>query len=411
MAPVGSPADRQRSPAAASSEIWRQEIQQRLHDPSLVLVDALPADSYAEGHIPGARSLPAAEIVTRAGEVLPDRHGEIAVYCAKVTCPAAGRAIEQLRALGYTHLRHYRGGLADWTEGGGELESVAPAEPVAPLPAPRPTATRSLPAPSWSAALLAFIERQSTAQLFGCWLAMIVTCSVLYWLAGLWAHDGLIAGGQPVEMNARGLATAVYFSFVTATSVGYGDVLPLGVARVVAVAEAVSGLLIFGAVVAKFVSRRQDELVREIHRVTFEERLDRVQTNLHLVLSEIQAIAAMCEDGAVRLERVGPRLESAALVFAGELRAIHDLLYRPQWAPEEPVLSAILASLASSLRELSELLVCMPAGFARSATLQDTLRTLARLADEVCGECVPHTYAPSLRMWMDRIQETARRIA
>ena len=78
-----------------------------------------------------------------------------------------------------------------------------------------------------------------------------------------------------------------------ATSVGYGDVVPVGATRVLAIAEAVTGLLVFGAVVAKFVSRRQDTIVREIHRVTFEERLDRVQTNLHLVLSELQAIATM----------------------------------------------------------------------------------------------------------------------
>ena len=51
----------------------------------------------------------------------------------------------------------------------------------------------------------------------------------------------------------------------------------------VAVAEAITGLLIFGAVVAKFVSHRQDELMSEIHRVTFEERLDRIETNLHMV--------------------------------------------------------------------------------------------------------------------------------
>src|SRR6202043_3180782 len=110
---------------------------------------------------------------------------------------------------------------------------------------------------------------------------------------------------------------ALYFSFVTATSVGYGDVVPVGVARGIAVAEAVAALLIFGAVVAKFVSRRQDELVREIHRVTFEERLDRVQTNLHLVISELQSIAALCCRPEPRLDQMGSRYESAVLIFAG----------------------------------------------------------------------------------------------
>ncbi len=66
-------------------EISREEIQQRLDDPSLILVDVLPRDAYATGHIPGALSLPLAEIPARAHEVLPDHTAEIAVYCTKFT--------------------------------------------------------------------------------------------------------------------------------------------------------------------------------------------------------------------------------------------------------------------------------------------------------------------------------------
>jgi len=263
----------------------------------------------------------------------------------------------------------------------------------------------------WATAFLDAIDSRPTSQLFLFWLAMVVLCGVAYWLAALLGYHGLVAGRVPIGFTAEGLATAIYFSFVTATSVGYGDVVPVGATRVLAIAEAVTGLLVFGAVVAKFVSRRQDTIVREIHRVTFEERLDRVQTNLHLVLSELQAIATMCDDGTVRPERVSVRLESAAMVFAGELRAIHDLLYRPQRAPAEPVLEAILAALAGAFRELTELLACLPTTFVRSTMLDGSLRVMARLADEICGECVPHAYAPALTMWMDRVQEAARRIA
>ena len=63
----------------------------------------------------------------------------------------------------------------------------------------------------------------------------------------------------------------------------------------IAVVEAITALLVFGAVVAKFVSHRQEELVTEIHRVTFEERLDRVEANLHMVISELLAITSMCK--------------------------------------------------------------------------------------------------------------------
>ena len=136
-----------------------------------------------------------------------------------------------------------------------------------------------------------------------------------------------------------------------------------------------------------------------------------MQTNLHLVLSELQSISTLCDEGVIQPQRVGARLESAVLVFGGELRAIHSLLYSPQRAPQEAVLEAILVALASAVQTLSDLLTCLPPDFRRSPTLQQALRNLCALADDICAECVPQVYAPALTIWMDRIQQTARRIA
>jgi len=147
----------------------------------------------------------------------------------------------------------------------------------------------------------------------------------------------------------------------------------------------------------------------EIHRVTFEERLDRVQTNLHMVISELLSITAMCEDNA-SLNGIGVRLDSSALIFLGEMRSIHDLLYQPRLVVEEGVLASILANLASALTVMSELLVRLPPGFVRSQPLNIAVESLTRLAGDICSNCVPHGYTPRLVFWMDRIQATARTI-
>ena len=222
-------------------------------------------------------------------------------------------------------------------------------------------------------------------------------------------EHGLVEGGRPLDADLNGFVSALYFSFVTATSIGYGDIVPVGMARVIAIAEAIAALLIFGAVVAKFVSHRQEDLVSEIHRVTFDERLDRIETNLHMVISELLSIAAMCENKAP-LNRMSTRLESAVLLFVGELRTTRDLLYQPRLVVEEGVLAAILATLASALNVLADLLACLPPDFSRSQPLTITLDLLTDLAKEICGECVPHSYTPRLVFWMDRIQATAQRI-
>ena len=257
--------------------------------------------------------------------------------------------------------------------------------------------------------VLDLVQRRSTLQLFLIWLGTILLSSSGFWLGAFMGEHGLVEGGRPVGADLNGFATALYFSFVTATSVGYGDILPVGGARIIAVAEAITALLIFGAVVAKFVSHRQEELVSEIHRVTFEERLDRVETNLHMVISEILSITAMSEAKAP-LNRISTRLESAVILFLGELRTTRDLLYQPRLVVEEGVLAAILATLASALSVLADLLACLPPEFSRSQPFTITLERLTGLAEDICGECVPHTYTPRLVFWMDRIQATARRI-
>jgi hypothetical protein len=334
-----------------------------------------------------------------------------------------------LHELGYTNLRVYQGGIADWVESGSPTESVTETAPPEPEPNPDPHATVPIGPPLAAApdgavgrgparlsrmgrldkSVLDLVQQRSTLQLFMIWIGTILLSGTCFWLGALIGEHGLVEGGNPVGADFKGFVSALYFSFVTATSIGYGDIVPIGAGRVIAVIEAITALLIFGAVVAKFVSHRQEELVSEIHRVTFEERLDRVQTNLHMVVSELLSITSMCEAHAP-LNRITTRLESAVILFLGESRTTRDLLYQPRLMVEEGVLSAILATLASAMNVLAELLEQMPPEFSRSQPLAITLGRLTGLAQEICGECVPHTYTPRLIFWMDRIQATALRI-
>ena len=407
-------------------EISREEVHRRLHDNSLTIVDVLPPESYASAHIPGALSMPLELVASLAPKLLPDRAAEIVVYCGNLTCDRSVQALHQLQGLGYTNVRDYRAGIADWVDSGEPTDSVAESSPE-----PDPDASAEMPtgpeltvsldgqvgrAPArlsqmrqFDRSILAQIQQRSALQLFIIWMGMVALCGTSYWLLAIAGEHGLIEHGAPLGVDLNGLTSAIYFSFVTATSIGYGDIVPIGFARVIAVIEAVSALLLFGAVIAKFVSHRQDEMMSEIQRVTFEERLDRVQTNLHMVISELLAITALCEDHA-SLNGIGTRLDSSALIFLGEMRSIHDLLYQPRLIVEEGVLASILANLASALTVMSELLVRLPPTFVRSQPLEIAIENTKRLAADICSNCVPHGYTPRLIFWMDRIKATADRI-
>ena len=313
-----------------------------------------------------------------------------------------------LQELGYTNVRHYPGGLTEWFEiGAAEAEAE-------PRDVPEPSANRprrATPGRSLSTRFVDALGDRSIAVLFGAWAGLVLLCAVAYWRFGWSAQNGLVSNSGPIGTGGLGLVEAIYFSSVTATSVGYGDIVPHGAARVVAVIEAIAGLVIFGCVVSKFVSRRQEALIGEIHHIAFEERLGRVRTNLLLVRAELEATARMCEGQDTTPHGALARVDSAAMVFVGELHAVHDLLYRPQSAPDEAVLEAILAGLTSVFREFNELLTCVQAQRGqRSPALAASIRHMARLAKEICGDCVPREFAPSLRNWMDQIQRLAAEV-
>ena len=305
-----------------------------------------------------------------------------------------------LQERGYTRVTDFTGGLAEWQEKHAAV-SVAASAAVG----PHRTSAPALPLVS-SRVADAF-ERFSTRMLVGLWFGTIGVCAVVYWLLTIATMGGLRSAEGQVGHDIGGLLTALYFSFVTATSVGFGDIVPLGAARAVAIAEAVIGLLMFGAVVSKLVSRRQEQIVREIHRIAFEDRLGRVQANLHLVLSEIQTVERLCAGNDSPGSRSSlASTASRASVLASCARFTICSTGRRR-SPTSRCLEGILASLSIVLRQLRDLLRCLAS---RTPYLARNLGGVARIANDICADCVPRRYAPSLREWMDAIQAVAGEI-
>lgn len=60
-------------------------VRARLHDRRVTVLDVLPRETYAAGHIPGATNIPLAELESRAPRELPDRTREIVTYCGGPT--------------------------------------------------------------------------------------------------------------------------------------------------------------------------------------------------------------------------------------------------------------------------------------------------------------------------------------
>ena len=72
-------------PAEAVPEVSHEELVRILADGSAAVVDVLARESYVAGHIPGALSLPLADLPDRAPRLFPKRARPLVAYCGGFT--------------------------------------------------------------------------------------------------------------------------------------------------------------------------------------------------------------------------------------------------------------------------------------------------------------------------------------
>lgn len=87
----------------------------RMREGDVVVLDVRPADEYAAGHLPGAVSMPLAELTSRLTE-LPEDTGIVA-YCRGPYCVFAHEAVTVLRAHGF-EARRLTESVRDWEAAG-----------------------------------------------------------------------------------------------------------------------------------------------------------------------------------------------------------------------------------------------------------------------------------------------------
>jgi rhodanese-related sulfurtransferase/DNA-binding transcriptional ArsR family regulator len=99
-----------------------RELRRLMREDDVTVVDVRPAEEYQAGHIPGALSLPVAELKRRLRDLPKDR--EVIAYCRGRYCVYSLDAVTLLRKQGY-RARRAEEGLPDWRAAGLPLEAGA----------------------------------------------------------------------------------------------------------------------------------------------------------------------------------------------------------------------------------------------------------------------------------------------
>jgi len=99
--------------------IEREELQQKIaRGDRFQLVNCLGEPEFRAARIPGSIRFGTPQEMLATLQ----KDEDIVVYCSSVDCPASVNAYHTLLRHGYTQVRRYAGGLADWQDAGLPLE-------------------------------------------------------------------------------------------------------------------------------------------------------------------------------------------------------------------------------------------------------------------------------------------------
>lgn len=99
------------------------DLDQKVADGLVTMLDVRPADEFAQGHLPGALNIPLAELPARLAGLPLDR--DVVAYCRGPWCVLAFEAVALLRSAG-RRAHRLDGGLPEWRRAGREV-AVTPA--------------------------------------------------------------------------------------------------------------------------------------------------------------------------------------------------------------------------------------------------------------------------------------------
>ncbi len=97
-------------------------VRQELEQGGRFVVDVRPAAQYREAHLPGAVSMPLAEMDEHRDELPEDRDTPILSVCQRGNASLSGLLF--LKSLGYRNVRSMTGGTLAWRDRGYAVESV-----------------------------------------------------------------------------------------------------------------------------------------------------------------------------------------------------------------------------------------------------------------------------------------------
>jgi hypothetical protein len=207
--------------------------------------------------------------------------------------------------------------------------------------------------------LLFWLESSLTGYLV-LWFGVILTFAVMYFYLSFvpgQGSDQIAAVSDPLER----FLTALYFSAITGSTVGYGDVLPLGISRGLAALEGVLSFILLAVFVSRIASRKQDAAISDIHLLARDSLFNSFRHGLFIARKDLDIIVQKVESGAVLVERDWKNVRTAFRLMHTQIDNIPQLYATNKKGEQidEDHEQLVLDSVERSLRRAREVMTIL----------------------------------------------------
>ena len=173
------------------------------------------------------------------------------------------------------------------------------------------------------------IVNRITAMSYGnlaiLYVGLLAGFGIIYFLLATFApsHGPSLPPAHPLLRLIEGM----YFSATTATTIGYGDITPHGLSKILVCFQAIFSLFIFAVLVSKPISERQESALYQIHQLTFDEIFNATREGFFIVRKDLDALTQEVEQSRTLKPVSIDNLTTAyrqAQVFLEEIPKFYD---------------------------------------------------------------------------------------
>lgn len=132
-----------------------------------------------------------------------------------------------------------------------------------------------------------FVEEASIICHVGLFIGVVIFFGIIYYILTPFGHG---IGQNTDTCLDTTILTGIYFSTVTISSLGYGDMHPVGFSKVLACIEVLLGLALIGIMIAKVTSRSLSDRVESLFVSDAQRRLEDIATKFDASRDQLDEI-------------------------------------------------------------------------------------------------------------------------